>query len=485
MNELLYIRKLEEIMDYINDGIQIIDNKGNLIYSNKSAGELDAIDIRHSVGKHISEIYPSLNKENSTLLRVIATNSPILESQQTFKTYRGKEVTTINTTLPIAEDGAMIGAIEISRDITNYKKLSEKYVELKDEVSGKKDVKKLTSDIPKFYFSNIITHNEEFNRTKQIAMKAARKDIPVLVYGETGTGKELLVQSIHNASKRSNRAFVAQNCAALPTSLLEGILFGTAKGGFTGAVDRKGLFEIADGGTLFLDEINSMPLEVQAKLLRVLQDGIIRRVGDTITRKVDVRIIAAMNIDPNQAIKENQIRRDLYYRINTVTLWIPKLRDRREDILLLSEYFINKYNKRLDKDVKGISDKVYNMFMDYDWEGNVRELEHIIEGAVNFLDSGIITEKDLPIGIRSRYKPEIVEEEKIAKDTRKDVYEGEKLKPDYNKALGLKENLELMESKIIEDVLKVNDFNVSKTAKELKIPRQTLQYKIGKLNLDK
>ncbi len=192
-----------------------------------------------------------------------------------------------------------------------------------------------------------MTNDARFKQTKELAQKVAPTDANVLIYGETGTGKELFVQAIHEASKRKNKPFIAQNCAALPESLLESLLFGTTKGSYTGAIERAGLFELVDGGTLFLDELNSMPLDLQAKMLRVLEDGVIRRIGDNKTRKVDVRVITAMNQPPEICLKENKIRTDLYYRLNVFSLYIPPLRERTEDVLLLASYFLKEYNKKL------------------------------------------------------------------------------------------------------------------------------------------
>jgi len=323
MNELFNVNMIYDLLDYISDGIQIFDKNANLVFCNEKASIVDGINVETSIGKNILEIYPSLSEETSTLLEVLKTGIPIVDKEQTFTTYIGNKITTINTTIPIRIGKRIVGAIEISRNITDIKKLSEKYVDLKTKVySGeKKDIKNV--DVSKYTFDDIITNNLEFIKVKQYAKKASKIDIPILIHGETGTGKELLVHSIHSESKRKNKPFIAQNCAALPAGLLEGILFGSVKGSFTGATNRKGLFEIADGGTLFLDELNSMPLELQGKLLRVLQDGVIRRVGDIKTRKVDVRIIAALNIDPFTAMNKNLLRKDLYFRLSTLSLSIP------------------------------------------------------------------------------------------------------------------------------------------------------------------
>ena len=458
------------MLEYISDGVQIVDEKGNLVYCNRNSALLDDINIEDSIGKHITEIYPSLKEEESTLLKVLATELPILNREQTYRTYKGKNIATINSTLPIINEGQIAGAIEISRDITSYKELTEKVIDLQSQAKGSEESLKVQQSGKKgYHFEDIITVHSEFNRVKAIAMKAAATDIAILIYGETGTGKELLTQAIHNSSKRKNKPFIAQNCAALPSSLLEGILFGTVKGGFTGAVDRPGLFELADTGTLFLDEINSMPQELQAKLLRVLQDGKIRRIGDTKERSVDVRIVAATNIEPNLAIDLGLIRRDLYYRLNTVTLWIPKLCDRREDIPVLTRYFIKKYNGLLYRGLKGVTPEVMALFNEYPWDGNVRELEHVIEGAANLVDGDLIRIDDLPYNFRAFYEKQMPKIERNIVST-----------PEY---FNLQEALSGYEKQLIITVLGESEGNISKAAKRLGLPRQTLQSKMKKYQI--
>lgn len=471
MHPILTLDHVKLMLEYISDGVQIVDNKGNLVYCNKNSALLDDINIDESIGKHITEIYPSLKEEESTLLKVLTTKTPIINKEQTYRTYKGKNIATINTTLPIINEDEIEGAVEISRNITTYKELTEKVIDLQTQVKGteKPETKVVTSNNDGYRFDDIITTHAEFNRVKGVAMKAAATDIAVLIYGETGTGKELLTQAIHNNSKRKNKPFIAQNCAALPGSLLEGILFGTVKGGFTGAVDRPGLFELADSGTLFLDEINSMPQELQAKLLRVLQDGKIRRIGDTKERHVDVRIVAATNIEPNLAIELGLIRRDLYYRLNTVTLWIPKLSDRKEDIPLLTQFFIKKYNGLLYRGIKSVSKEVMQLFLEYPWEGNVRELEHVIEGAVNFVEDSIIHIDDLPYNLKNFYEK----------------HHGQKhLKPVILDDEGLVDSLEKAEIELIKIALENSQGNTAKASRALKIPRQTLQYKMKKFHLE-
>ncbi|SKC58374.1 sigma-54 interaction domain-containing protein [Maledivibacter halophilus] len=459
MNNLLNGKNIEKILDFVSDGIQIIDKKGNIVYCNKMAAILDDINKEDVIGKHVFDIYPSLQEQTSTLFQVLKVGIPLFNIEQSFINYKGKKITTINSTLPIKINGRIIGAIEISRNITDVKALSEKVIDLQNKIYGGRDEKNIYDDEVSFSFKDIIGHSKEILRIKSIAMKAAPSPSPILIYGDTGTGKELLVQAIHNAG-RAGKSFVAQNCAALPANLLEGILFGTVKGSFTDADDRPGLFELAHGGTLFLDEINSMPIQLQAKLLRVLQEHRIRRLGDIKTKKVNVRVIAATNIPPEEAVEEGLLRKDLYYRINAVSIGIPDLKDRKEDIPLLTEHFIKKYNNILNRNIKGISGEVASIFQSYSWPGNVRELEHVIEGAMNIIDKDIITVGDLPKNLIKFYhgiSTEAVREK-----------------------LPLKDALENLEKQMIKNALKETNNNISQAASLLGIPRQTLQYKIKK-----
>lgn len=462
MKDLFFRENIMEILDYLEEGVHIIDKNGIIIYYNIFAQGIDGIEREKVVNRHLLEIYPSLTEETSTLLTVIRTGEPIYKKEQTFLNYKGEKITTINSSIPITSKGKILGALEISKDITTVREMSEKIVDLQNKLYNNKKEKvsqNKAKESAQFTLLDIVGENKEIMKLKSLALKAAESDVSVLVSGDTGTGKELFVHSIHNASPRKYKPFITQNCAALPANLLEGILFGTIKGGFTGAEDRPGLFELANNGTLFLDEINSMPLELQSKLLRVLQDGNIRRVGATNTIQVDVRIIAATNIPPEEAVEKRQLRRDLYYRLNVVTFEIPPLKDRKDDIPILVKYFIDKFNLKFGKDVKEISRDVLNIFNNYEWDGNVRELEHLIEGIISINDMEIIEVKDLPYKFRQR-------------KNNTNIYES-----------SLAEIIEETERTIIREALKQTDNNITRTAELLKIPRQTLQYKIQKLKL--
>jgi len=452
-------------LDNIQEGIHIVDSSGTIVYYNKFAAALDSINPEEAIGRHILEIYPSLTEDTSTILRVIKSGKPILNYQQAFKNYKGVQITTVNSTIPIISGKRVVGALEVSRDITEVKKLTEKIVDLQAELLKDARIEKSYDGSKAFFhFADIIGISEVMLKLKKDALTVSSSPSPIMVYGETGTGKELLLHAIHNASPRRDKPFIAQNCAALPETLLESILFGTVRGSFTGAENRPGLFEIADGGTLFLDEINSMSLQLQAKLLRVIQDRNVRRIGDAKTIHVDVRIVTAINIDPRQALQDKTLRDDLFFRLSVISLKVPPLRERRDDIPLLVEHFIKKYNNRLYKNVKSVSYDVEKFLMEYSWPGNVRELEHSIEGAMNIADGNIIDSKCLPYYLEEVFR------------------KFETIQEDYE-IKSLKKTLSSIEKSLIEKALKKSDGNVSKAAEVLDIPRQTLQYKIGKYNI--
>jgi arginine utilization regulatory protein len=461
MKDIFFKENIIEILDYLEEGLHIIDASGKIVYYNSFAQKIDGVDVERAVGRHLIEIYPSLNEETSTLLTVIRTGEPILRKEQTFVNYKGEKITTINSSIPIKSKGRILGAIEISKDITQVRELSEKIVDLQDQLYSTKTTKNPSRESAHFTFFDIVGQNKEILRLKALSKKAAEADVPVLISGDTGTGKELFVHAIHNGSKRRHNPFITQNCAALPSNLLEGILFGTTKGGFTGAEDRPGLFQLADGGTLFLDEINSMPLDLQSKLLRVLQDGNIRRVGGTKIKNVDVRIIAATNVDPELAVQNKQLRRDLFYRLNVISFSIPPLRERLDDIEILTHFFIEKFNQKMGKSVKGVDRKVLKIFKEYPWEGNVRELEHLIEGIMSLYDTEMIQEDHIP----PKIKRNLVQ------------------KPMEIREMALNKVMQETEKNLIEDALRQTDYNITHASDLLQIPRQTLQYKISKYNL--
>lgn len=463
---LIYKSILEAIIENINVGIHVVDDQGRTIFYNKLMSELEGLDIGEVMGKKLLDIFPSLTEETSTLLTVMKTKKTINLTNQTYLNSYGKQINTINSTIPFRISPDKYGAVEIAKDITKEKELLKKLEILQQELaindSDKENIKGYT-------FKSLIGEDDEFLNTISIAKTASNSSSTVLIYGETGTGKELFAQSIHNHSNRRGKAFIAQNCAALPESLLEGILFGTTKGSFTGAINRPGLFEQAGGGTLLLDEINSMGLQLQAKLLRVLQEGYVRRIGGLNDIPCNVRIIATTNEEPIKAVESNALRKDLYYRLNVIYIRIPPLRERKSDIPLLAEHFIKKYNLILKKDVWDISQEIKNAFIDYDWPGNVRELENLIESAMNMVTKDHILKAE-------HFSVKIKDMLSRGNDKKGLQYFLHENKP-------LDEILNNIEEELVINALESNSWNVTKSANKLGIKRQSLQHKIKKYNI--
>jgi len=467
--QTFYQKALEMLLEYIDWGVQITDSEGYTLYYNRESSRIDGIPVEEAMGKHILAMFPSLSKKESTILKVLRTGEPVVKQEQEITNCYGRKISLFATTLPIIIDEKVYGTIDISKDLSEVKNLMTKVIELREEVRHNQQQISKNSDEACYTFDDIIGESEEIQELKYKALKIARGNSPVFVYGETGTGKELLVQAIHNASLRKNGPFIAQNCAALPENLMESILFGTVKGSFTGAENRPGLVELADGGTLFLDEITSLSFDLQAKLLRFLQEGYIRRVGDSKVRKVNVRVISASNIHPQEALEKKILRSDLFYRLNAISLYVPPLRERKSDIPLLVKHFIAEFNWQLGKNIKGVSEEVKKVLMSLSWPGNVRELKGVIEYASNFCETEMIQLHDLPEHILKNAF--IAGEKEIA----------------INNTIEIEEDLRTFLSKIeyelISKTLKKTNGNISRAAEILGIPRQTLQYKIKMLKI--
>ncbi|MFH1062910.1 MAG: sigma-54 dependent transcriptional regulator [Candidatus Omnitrophota bacterium] len=321
----------------------------------------------------------------------------------------------------------------------------------------------LRQELKKTYtFSDIISENAFMLKMFELIKKVAPTKSTVLIQGQTGTGKELVARAIHALSPRQEKSFVPVDCAALTESLLESELFGHIRGAFTGASqDKKGLFEVADGGTIFLDEIGHISKEVQAKLLRVLQDGQIKRVGEALNRTVDVRLIAASNENIENAVKKGTFREDLFYRLNVVPLWIPPLMDRAEDIPMLVEHFILKYNRIEAKKVEGMTSAALKILMDYSWPGNVRELENIVHRAVVMATENKIDLADLPQVVRTAQTAELRDKSRTL---------------NFKKAK--QRAIEAFEQRFLTEALMRHEGNVSRAAKEIGLDRRNLHKKL-------
>lgn len=460
---------LSEFIDVLDICIQAVDKNGNTIFYSKGTERLEGLKEKDIIGKPISEVYTidgkeKLDEKTSVLLQALKTKQPIRNQHMIFYAANHKKINVITDVYPIFSGSEVIAAVAIFRDITQAKQMSEKIIELQKSLLQSQR----NGNGTQYCFDNIIGPSPIMQETIKIAKKVSLNLSPVLIQGETGTGKELFAQSIHNASPLAKGPFVAVNCAAIPDTLLESILFGTSKGAFTGAIDKPGLFEEAHNGTLFLDEINSMSMQLQTKLLRALQAKTITRVGSNRSIPINTRIISAINVDPKHAIEENQLRADIYYRLSVVSLVIPPLRHRPECIAALIEHFIKQNNKIMGKNIKGVSKEVMNMFMHYNWPGNVRELEHTIEHSMNLVENSDTNIKPfhLPVYLKNKFQSHRLVNEDI--DTIKN----------------LKNTLLKYEKEIIDAKLRANQGNITQTAKDLNVSRQFLQYRIKRLKIN-
>lgn len=467
-----YKKVIELMSNNLEEGIIIIDSNFIVKYFNESCRDITGFNPKEAIGKSIMEVFPNINKNNSTFHKVFNTKKPIIEQTQNYINYVNKSVSIVTSTIPIISSGKVQGAIEIFRDLTSTIELSDNILNLQNALHSKESRTNRFNQNGTFYdLFDIVGKSKVMIDLKSKISKVANGDSPIFIFGQTGTGKELAVQSIHNLSYRRSKPFIAQNCGALPESLLESILFGTIQGSFTGAKDKEGLFELAHKGTLFLDELNSMDLRLQSKLLRVIEDGVIRRIGGSEAKIVDVRIIVASNVEPLKLVKENKLREDLYYRLNVINLNLPTLKDRKEDIPILIDYFINICNEKMNKNVKGVDNKVLEFFLNRDWPGNVRQLQNEIESAMNFVDGEYIELDHLPISNLPYVSNINTSSINI------------KLNNNIPNNMGLKQAVEEYEKGIIENAISNAGNNCAKAARDLKIPKQTLNSKIKKYNL--
>lgn len=454
---------LRAILSVVDEGIHAVDVAGVTMFYNQAAARIDGLDEAEVVGRHLLEVFPSLNAETSSLLRVVRTGRPVLDQQQTFTNFKGRRITTINSTIPIVVEGELVGALEVSKDITALQRMAERIVSLQARIQGPKAGPTRPRPARLYALSDLVGKSVVVERLKRAVVRAAATASPVLIHGETGSGKELVAQALHSEGPRVSRPFVAQNCAALPETLLESMVFGTVRGAFTGARDRPGLFELADGGTLYLDELDSMPQGLQAKLLRAVEESAVVRLGDAQHRPVDVRVVASLGSEPESSVSAGRLRQDLYYRLNVVSLRVPPLRERKEDIPLLVEHFLAKHAPVLPAGAARLAPGVMTVLIGHDWPGNVRELEHAIEGALNLVEEGgTITVEHLPPRLR---RPSPVAGEATAAP--------------------LRDALDQLEAALIARALAHHGGNLSRAARELGIPRQTLQYRLRVLGLDR
>lgn len=427
------------------DAILITNKQGIIEYSAMFSYDTNHLVSDDIIGKKLLDVYTNLDRETSSHYRVMRDKKPIMNERQSLIDIKGNKYNFINYTFPLEANNELIGTIELS--VYDNKKAKDK-------------------SLNKLYtLDDIITNNGAMLKIKDRILKVSKTDSYILISGNTGTGKELVAQAIHSHSNRSSKPFISLNCSAIPASLLESILFGTVKGSFTGAENKKGLFELANQGTLFLDEINSMDKDSQVKILRAIEDKSIRPIGSERMIDIDVRIISAMNIDPISAINNNLLRSDLYYRLCVVHIDLPPLNFRKDDLPVLTKYYIDEFNQQMNRNIMDIDELVGNAFFAYNWPGNVRELRNAIESAFNICSGKYITLNDIPECI--------IYNEMDLNDSDDFIAENKSL-PDL---------LYEYEYQLLSKALSRSS-NTTEAAKKLGITRQALRYKLQKFNLD-
>lgn len=440
------------IFENAYEGIVAIDSEGYITQFNKSYGKFLKVDPTEVIGKHVTDVI------ENTRLHIVAETGEREEGY--IQEIDGKKI--VASRIPITKDGKVISVVGriLFEEISELESLARRIGQLKERYSYYKDeIKKMEE--AKYSFDSIITQNDEMKHLKKIALQAAHSPVTVIISGESGTGKELFAHGIHKASKRRYGAFVRVNCSAIPKNLLESELFGYEKGAFTGA-DKKGKpgkFEMANGGTIFLDEIGVMPMEMQAKLLRVLQEKEIQRLGSSKIIDLDIRIIAATNENLLSLVDKNKFRKDLYYRLHVVSLELPPLRQRKDDISVLIKHISKEIAKEYDISNKRFDEETIRVMENYNWPGNIRELHNCIERCMHLSANDLITIEDLPESILKQSSGNIV------------------------KSMKLRTAVEKAEIKQIIKVLNYCEGNKTEAAKILDIHRTSLYNKLEKYDL--
>jgi PAS domain S-box-containing protein len=451
---------LDTLLNEAYEGIVIVDQDGKITKFNKAYEEFLGLKEEEVLGEHVTDII-----ENTRMHKVINTGEKEIGHLQTIQ---GNEM--VCSRIPIEKDGKIVGAIGkvLFRDVQELKALAQKLEGLENKLNHyKNEIKRLEE--AKYSFDNILTQNKKMNYLKKIAKEAADGSSTVLIQGESGTGKELFAHAIHKASYRKYGALIRVNCAAIPKNLLESELFGYEEGSFTGASSggKPGKFELAQEGTIFLDEIGTMPKEMQVKLLRVLQEREVQRIGSNRVIDLDIRVISATNENLEEEVQKGNFRKDLYYRLNVIKLRIPPLRERREDIPLLARSIISNLSKELNLKSKKLAPETIELLKNYDWPGNVRELRNFMERCLNLSAGDTILPEHLPSVINESIGP---------RKNEKRVIEFENS--------NLSEIVTKVEIDAIINALEKCDGNKTEAAKFLGIHRTSLYKKIEKYNLN-
>ncbi|MDA2018124.1 sigma 54-interacting transcriptional regulator [Bacillus cereus] len=460
------ISRYESALNLLSECILGVNEQGIVNFLSGSYAKFLGIDDpNEAVGKHCTEVV-----ENTRMHIIVKTGQTEIGHIQ-----RISNRNIIATRIPIVKDGKIIGAIGkiMFHDIQQFKALGDQISEMESKLSYyQTELQRLQEG--RLSFQSIIGESAKMKEVKMMALKVSKSRSTVLIRGESGTGKELFAHAVHRASPRASGTFIRLNCAAIPRDLLEAELFGYEEGAFTGAKKggKPGKIELAEKGTLFLDEIGDMSLDMQVKLLRVLQEKEIERIGGTKIQKVDVRFIAATHRNLREMVQRGEFREDLYYRLNVFEIAIPPLRERKEDMIHITEFLIKKLNGELGSNVISFDERVREIFMEHDWPGNIRELENVLERAMNVIEGMIIQVHHLPAYLRKKDKEEELYHDIFTIDQKQN--EGE---------YSLQAEVESAEKRAITRALEKTAGNIKEVARLLGIHRASLYRKIEKYEI--
>lgn len=470
--EDLQKRLMEAALNITTDGIELYDADAQILFLNQSCKKLLDLPADNSVeGQNLLDVF-AVDPEYSTTLTALRTGAPVRRRFDLYKSTTGKDLFTVNTSYPVSEDGRLLGAVSVERSIQMTETLLSEVKQDQQLLTRRLSASMNKAPNIRYSLQDLIGSSPQLLSAIALAKKMAPRDNNILLQGETGTGKEIFAQGIHAISSRKNEKFVAVNCAAFPESLIEGMLFGTVKGAFTGSSDKAGLIEEADHGTLFLDELNSMSLGMQAKLLRVLQEKTLQRVGSTKDIPIDVRVISSCNEDVYQLMESGKLRKDLFYRLASIVIDIPPLRERMEDLDELVWHYVSTHEGLSAQPVTKIAPAFWQRLRHHSWPGNVRELFHFLNYAVSVSEGGMLREQDLPPYFQSL-------EHRVAAAPATGV-PGAK---DISFQKGLPLLLQEYERLVLQEAYNACGKNATKAAELLKISRQNFQYYVKKYNL--
>lgn len=490
-NSLFNLIDMGLMLESVTAGVMLLDASGQILYLNRAQCELDESNKSELIGAFHADLYPEQSDNSLLITKILAEGVGFNECAIMYQNPNGTVSHSLFSVFPIVNQDRLHGLMCFAQ------KFGPAIVPDAVRISGSS--KKATAA----QAVTIIGRHPQMLRAISIARTAAATPSPIMLCGETGTGKEVFARSIHAWSPLSAKPYVAVNCAAIPDSLAESILFGTAKGSFTGAMESPGLFEQADGGILFLDEIDSMPLELQPKLLRVIQEMKVRRVGSSVEKSISVKILTAAGTSAENLIQSKKLRADLYYRLGVNIIEIPPLRERLSDLPELISHFLLKLNYKLGQRFKGVSPEVMKIFQEYHWPGNIRELEHALESCMNSsLGQFWLTDKMLPVHFFKNAgddsAPTIPEDHNAGPKAGGHIFQAHyatapnQTEADEKPPAPGKPNMQLIkdasddsEKRLLLSALRKTYGNVTLAARELGISRQLMHYKMKKFNLDK